>query len=95
MPSALSRLDPTAILTSLLEEVSHGSIKSSADIVKGIAMSIACHSSVRAGKKLAHDEMTNLLSELEMTRIPGACPHGRPTMVHITFDNLERQFGRR
>jgi DNA mismatch repair protein MutL len=95
VPSALSRLDPTAILTSLLEEVSHGSIKSSADIVKGIAMSIACHSSVRAGKKLAHDEMTNLLSELEMTLIPGACPHGRPTMVHITFDNLERQFGRR
>ena len=70
-------------------------MKSSADIVKGIAMSIACHSSVRAGKKLAYDEMTNLLAELEMTRIPGACPHGRPTMLHITSDNLERQFGRR
>jgi DNA mismatch repair protein MutL len=95
VPSALSQLDPTEILTDILEEISQGFVKSSADIVKGIAMSIACHSSVRAGKKLAYDEMTNLLAELEMTRIPGACPHGRPTMVHITSDNLERQFGRR
>jgi DNA mismatch repair protein MutL len=59
------------------------------------AATVACHSSVRAGVALATDEMRRLLEDLEATASPRTCPHGRPTLVHVGTDLIERQFGRR
>ncbi|GIV95569.1 MAG: DNA mismatch repair protein MutL [Herpetosiphonaceae bacterium] len=56
---------------------------------------IACHSAVRAGKTLSHEEMRQLLQQLERCAMPRTCPHGRPTMLQISQTQLERQFGRR
>jgi DNA mismatch repair protein MutL len=60
-----------------------------------VAMSLACHGAVRAGKQLAPDEMRDLVRQLEATETPHTCPHGRPTMIHVGADMLARGFGRR
>jgi len=57
--------------------------------------SIACHSAVRAGKVLAREEMESLLAQLEASDQPNTCPHGRPTMIHLSAAHLQREFGRR
>ncbi len=59
-----------------------------------IASSIACHGAVRAGDPLTLDEMKALVRQLEETNQPGTCPHGRPTMIHLSARQLEKEFGR-
>ena len=59
------------------------------------AASIACHGAIRAGKPLTKPEMEALLQQLESTPNPHTCPHGRPTMIHFSFNQMEREFGRR
>jgi DNA mismatch repair protein MutL len=60
-----------------------------------IAISLACHSSVRAGQVLGEEEMRQLVRQLEQTNQPRTCPHGRPTMIHLSASQLDREFGRR
>ncbi|MBK9344419.1 MAG: hypothetical protein IPN07_15625 [Dehalococcoidia bacterium] len=59
------------------------------------AATVACHSSVRAGMLLSMEEMRRLVEDLERTTAPRTCPHGRPTLVHLGTEAIERQFGRR
>ncbi len=59
------------------------------------AATVACHSSVRAGMALSLEEMRRLIEDLEATPTPRTCPHGRPTLVHLGTEAIERQFGRR
>lgn len=59
-----------------------------------IAQSLACHGAVRAGQQLSNEEMRELLKQLEGTKQPRTCPHGRPTLVHMSFHQLEKEFGR-
>src|SRR3989304_2724199 len=60
-----------------------------------VAMSLACHGAIRAGKTLTTEEMRELVSLLEASEAPHTCPHGRPTMLHMSAETLARQFGRR
>jgi DNA mismatch repair protein MutL len=60
-----------------------------------VAISAACHTSIRAGQQLSLAEMRELVSQLERTRHPRACGHGRPTMLLMSQHDLERQFSRR
>ncbi len=60
-----------------------------------VAMSLACHGAVRAGKTLTAEEMRELVRQLEESETPHTCPHGRPTMVHVSAEMLARGFGRR
>jgi DNA mismatch repair protein MutL len=59
-----------------------------------IAESLACHSAIRAGQQLRSEEMRELIKQLEQTKQPRACPHGRPTMIHLSAHQLEREFRR-
>ncbi|UCE80520.1 MAG: DNA mismatch repair endonuclease MutL [Methanobacteriota archaeon] len=56
---------------------------------------VACHGSIRAGQKLSHQQMSQLLSELMETESPYTCEHGRPTMITLTPEDLEKLFKRR
>ena len=58
------------------------------------AYSVACHGAVRAGKTLTSQEMSELVRRLEECLQPHTCPHGRPTMLHLSSSHLEREFGR-
>ena len=60
-----------------------------------IAATIACHSTIRAGQTLSMAEMESLITLFRDANFPRLCPHGRPTMVHLSSAQLERQFARR
>jgi DNA mismatch repair protein MutL len=60
-----------------------------------VASSMACHGSVRAGRRLKPQEMNALLREMEVTPNSGQCNHGRPTYVELKLTDIERLFGRR
>jgi DNA mismatch repair protein MutL len=60
-----------------------------------VASSMACHGSVRAGRRLKPEEMNALLREMETTPNSGQCNHGRPTYVELRLTDIERLFGRR
>ncbi|MCH7809129.1 MAG: DNA mismatch repair endonuclease MutL, partial [Chloroflexi bacterium] len=55
-----------------------------------VAMSLACHGAIRAGKTLTPEEMRELVRSLEGSEAPHTCPHGRPTMVHVSAEMLAR-----
>jgi DNA mismatch repair protein MutL len=93
VPSVLSHRDPAQSLADILDMVSfEGLLRQHEDV---LAATIACHSAIRAGKSLTLAEMQGLLEQLEVTDNPHTCPHGRPTLIHFSEYQMEREFGRR
>ncbi len=70
----------------------HGRISSG--FVEKVAAAVACRSAVKAGNPLSQEEMRSLVDRLFATREPFVCPHGRPVVVRLTMDELNRRFGR-
>ena len=93
VPAGIRNTSPDQLLGEVLETLQKAQDTSQA--LESMAASIACHSSVRAGDTLTHEEMAALLRQLEKAHSPHTCPHGRPTMLHLSTSNLEREFGRR
>jgi DNA mismatch repair protein MutL len=58
-------------------------------------ITLACHTAIRAGQTLSQEEMRDLIRQLEHSAVPHTCPHGRPTMIHLSQAQLEREFLRR
>jgi DNA mismatch repair protein MutL len=96
-PSLLQSLDAGRLLRDLadtLAEDEHASapLERRLDHVLG---TLACHNSIRAGRRLLPDEMNALLREMERTPGAGQCNHGRPTYIELKLADIERLFGRR
>ena len=85
--------DPSKALLEVLDLMAYEGLLR--DREEALAASIACHSAVRAGMGLSQQEMEELVRQLEACHSPHTCPHGRPTMVHLSSHYLEREFGRR
>jgi DNA mismatch repair protein MutL len=100
VPPPLAQGDVTRAVGELLdllgrEDVSAEPEASKNDPAHRVAASLACHAAVRAGQTMTDDEQRELIKLLEASEHPRTCPHGRPTMVHVSTDTLERQFRRR
>ncbi|MBI2980047.1 MAG: DNA mismatch repair protein MutL, partial [Chloroflexi bacterium] len=91
VPALLHEKDWAGALRELLDSPSGTNPN---DWRENTAISIACHSAVRAGQTLTDDAMRELLRQLEQVALPNTCPHGRPTMIHLTSGQLEKEFGR-
>ncbi|HUZ02790.1 MAG TPA: DNA mismatch repair endonuclease MutL [Thermomicrobiaceae bacterium] len=93
VPAMTTRRDPRAVLVGILEELAQGG--RGATRIESLIISTACHSAIRAGQALTLLEMRELIAQLESCTAPRACGHGRPTMLHLSQQELERQFSRR
>jgi len=91
VPALLYQKDWTGMLRELLDSLSGGNKR---DWREEIAISMACHSAVRAEQTLTYDEMRELIRQLEQATLPHTCPHGRPTVIHLGSAQLEKEFGR-
>jgi len=93
LPSTVNGTAPLVAAVEVLEELSV-SLDPAAARDRALA-SLACRAAVKAGQTLDVQEMRQIVIQLERTPRPSTCPHGRPTMIHLSNTQLERQFGRR
>ena len=95
-PAILGRVDAAALLRDVIDELSdEGQARGVQARIDAVLSRIACHGSVRAGRRMGAEEMNALLRELEATPHSGQCNHGRPTYVELKLADIERLFGRR
>jgi DNA mismatch repair protein MutL len=96
VPGLLGNVDVKGLVrdlaSALTSEIPDNPLRSRLD---AICSRIACHGSVRAGRRLSAEEMNALLREMEATPHSGQCNHGRPTYVELKLSDIERLFGRR
>ncbi|MEZ4563419.1 MAG: DNA mismatch repair endonuclease MutL [Thermomicrobiales bacterium] len=93
IPALIKGVDLAERIRLILRELADGGQGES--WLDAVAISTACHTSIRAGQTLSIPEMRELVTQLEQTSQPRACGHGRPTMLHMSGSDLERQFQRR
>lgn len=95
LPSLLARMDPGAALRVVVEDFEENEEPLQAEKEARLAARICKRAAVKGGQNLSFEEQSALLRDLEACSQPRTCPHGRPTMIHLSVDLLERQFGRR
>ncbi|MFD2182095.1 DNA mismatch repair endonuclease MutL [Rhodoplanes azumiensis] len=94
-PGLLGRLDVGALVRDLAEHLAEWDTTLPLERrLLHVAATMACHGSVRAGRRLRPEEMNALLREMEQTPNAGQCNHGRPTYVELKLADIERLFGR-
>ena len=94
VPAVFAGGDPKAVLQALVEDFEENEEPLAAEIEAKIAGRVCKRLAVKAGKILSESEQKALLLNLEASQSPRTCPHGRPTMIHLSAALLERQFGR-
>ncbi|HSF93695.1 MAG TPA: DNA mismatch repair endonuclease MutL [Thermohalobaculum sp.] len=96
VPAVLGQADPAALVRDVADELAElGGSDTLKSRIEAILSRMACHGSVRSGRRLNADEMNALLREMEATPHSGQCNHGRPTYVSLTLAEIEKLFGRR
>jgi DNA mismatch repair protein MutL len=96
VPALVPGLDVKALVRDLADELAEwGDALALKERIEHVCGTLACHSSVRAGHRLAPAEMDALLRQMEATPNSGQCNHGRPTYVTLALSDIERLFGRR
>jgi DNA mismatch repair protein MutL len=95
IPTQLQGADITGLVRDLADELAESeSLSSLEERLNHVLATLACHFSVRSGRKLEIAEMDALLREMEVTPHSGQCNHGRPTYVELKLSDIERLFGR-
>ncbi|MGE5250737.1 MAG: DNA mismatch repair endonuclease MutL [Bacteroidota bacterium] len=95
MPVLFGGSDPAPALLSLVEDFEEDEAPLQAELEARLAGRVCKRLAVKAGQALSPEEQRALLLDLESCESPRTCPHGRPTMIHLSVDMLERQFGRK
>ena len=95
VPKILSRVAPEDLVRDLLAEVGRTGGRAFSNAIDLVLATMACHGSIRAGDRISPDEATALLTALDEVDFAGHCPHGRPVVTRVSWDELERKVGRR
>ncbi len=94
-PAILGEVNAKALIRDILDElVDQGQSDLLQEKIEAILSRIACHGSIRSGRRMRAEEMNALLREMEATPHSGQCNHGRPTYVELKLTDIERLFGR-
>ena len=94
-PAILGEVDARAMILDILDELAdQGESQTVQARIEAILSRVACHGSVRSGRRMRAEEMNALLREMEATPHSGQCNHGRPTYVELKLSDIERLFGR-
>ena len=96
VPAAIGKADISGIVRDVADELSELGVSTSIEErLNHVLATMACHNSVRSGRKLRPEEMNALLREMEATPNAGQCNHGRPTFIELKLSDIEKLFGRR
>jgi len=96
IPALLGETDAAGLVRDIADDLAEtGQALSLRERLQEVCSTLACHGSVRAGRRLTAPEMNALLREMEATPNSGQCNHGRPTWVELKLSDIERLFGRR
>lgn len=95
VPAAVSELSPELALRTVAEDFEEDEAPLAAEQEARLAARVCKRAAIKAGQVLSLEEQRELVRDLENCATPRTCPHGRPTMVHLSVASLERQFGRR
>ncbi|MEE9453523.1 MAG: DNA mismatch repair endonuclease MutL [Paracoccaceae bacterium] len=94
-PAILGEVNAGAMIRDIADELADlGQTQTVKDRIEAILSRVACHGSVRTGRRMSAPEMNALLREMEATPHSGQCNHGRPTYVELKMQDIERLFGR-
>ena len=94
-PAMLGEVDAHGLIRQLADEIAEWDTASGLSAkLENVAATMACHGSVRSGRRLRPEEMNALLREMEVTPGSGQCNHGRPTYIELKLSDIERLFGR-
>lgn len=94
MPALFGGSDPAAALRAVVDDFEEDETPLQSEVERRIAARVCKRMAVKAGQSLSAEEQRTLLAGLESCESPRTCPHGRPTMIHLSVQLLERQFGR-
>lgn len=94
VPSDVKIGNENKIFQELIDQFKEYELKLNLDKRDNLAKSFACRSAIKAGDKLTYQEMTGLIDDLFAAQMPYVCPHGRPTVIRITTDELDKRFSR-
>ena len=94
-PAILGEVNAQAMLRDILDELADQENSATLQAkIEAILSRVACHGSIRSGRRMQGPEMNALLREMEATPLSGQCNHGRPTYVELKLSDIERLFGR-
>jgi len=94
-PAMLANMNPVDVLHGLLEQILTGDkLPDSGDLLDSLLHTVACKAAIKAGDRLAPEEIASLLGQRHLVADPHHCPHGRPTELVFTREELDRQFKR-
>jgi len=96
IPAILKDINIQLLVEEIVDDlVENEKVLSIKDRITDIYSTVACHGSVRAGRRLNHEEMNSLLRKMESTPHSGQCNHGRPTYIELKLKDIEKLFGRK
>ncbi len=95
LPTVLGPVDPARAVRVVVEDFEEDETVLAAEVEARLIARVCKRAAVRAGQVLSIAEQSELVQRLEQCVSPRTCPHGRPTMIHLSVDALERQFGRK
>ncbi len=94
LPAIVAQVDPAQVLADVAAALEAGDAPLAGTVEEIVALHVCKRAAIKAGQVMAQAEMEELIRALEQCASPRTCPHGRPTMIHLSVEQLAREFGR-